>query len=226
MSWKKTSRSNRFGWWLHRKSIKKKISFTNRTVHFIDSLFIAFIVSQNFVYINFIENNNWKKKKMINKKIEEQNKQKWASTVSKRFNIVSFWEFILDIYFIFYREGGGTCQIIVVAKKKKIRKNKRKEKWNLPSNLNCSWALTQFRSIRAKNKKSKSEKNIMKRKINRTKSESALSFWLGSVIWTWTNLPLAFSRASSSTVCFVCLTIIVSKRASSTSERRRDGYPF
>lgn len=40
------------------------------------------------------------------------------------------------------------------------------------------------------------------------------------------NLPFAFSRASSSTDCFVCLTIMVSKRASSTSDRRRDGYPF
>lgn len=39
-------------------------------------------------------------------------------------------------------------------------------------------------------------------------------------------LPLAFSRASSSTDSLVCLTIIVSNRASSTSERRLDGYPF
>lgn len=40
------------------------------------------------------------------------------------------------------------------------------------------------------------------------------------------DLPFARCRASSSTLCFVCLTTNVSKRASSTRERRRDGYPF
>lgn len=39
-------------------------------------------------------------------------------------------------------------------------------------------------------------------------------------------LPLERWRASSSTICLVCLTTIVSKRASSTRERRLAGYPF
>lgn len=35
--------------------------------------------------------------------------------------------------------------------------------------------------------------------------------------------PFAWRRASSRTACLVCLTTALSKRASSTSERRRDG---
>lgn len=40
------------------------------------------------------------------------------------------------------------------------------------------------------------------------------------------NSPFARWRASSSTLALVCLTTIVSNRASSTRERRLAGYPF
>lgn len=39
-------------------------------------------------------------------------------------------------------------------------------------------------------------------------------------------LPFARKRASSNTLCLVCFTTNVSKRASSTKERRLAGYPF
>lgn len=52
---------------------------------------------------------------MIIEKIKKKIQQKTTSTVSKSFNVFSFWKFILHINFIFYEER-RTCQIIILEK--------------------------------------------------------------------------------------------------------------